>query len=82
MWLNMTKECEGFYQQEYPSLLVLFQTLVIFMFVIFLMLLCTTCLMIGTLGAALGGGSGASRYDDIPDSLPEEAAAPQTEAYV
>mmetsp|Transcript_48816 Transcript_48816/g.97835 ORF Transcript_48816/g.97835 Transcript_48816/m.97835 type:complete len:209 (-) Transcript_48816:130-756(-) len=72
LWVNMSKQCEAFYTEEFPTLLFLFYVLVILTVASIAAALCSFCCMIVLLAASVSGGSKTPHFDDIPDSAPEQ----------
>jgi len=80
LWVNMTKDCDHYYEREYPSLLLLFHISVVFLICTFVLLVCALCIATTTLAAAFTQ-SGPDRYENIPDANEPNKPA-ETEEYV
>mmetsp|Transcript_52199 Transcript_52199/g.130030 ORF Transcript_52199/g.130030 Transcript_52199/m.130030 type:complete len:199 (+) Transcript_52199:128-724(+) len=83
LWANMTDECMSFYDNDYGNLVLLFKINVVLLAVSAILLVCVVCVGVAALTAAVSqGGGGTSRYENIPDSVPESGQSSLTEEYV
>eukprot|EP00960_Hanusia_phi_P065066 765988-Hanusia_phi.AAC.13 len=73
LWVNMSRDCEKYYDVHYSSLLLLFKITVILCVLSFITALCTICLLGGAMAAGYSqlNPSSDATYHDIPDSLDE-----------